>query len=86
MAKERGKIMLKYKMIENSDGFITYQYFPEGNEDSGFLTINKNDGTVVKQELAKTDEFKRYFFHMLDRIEDFIANKNFLDEGIVAWG
>ena len=77
--------MLKFKMVENNDDIVSYRYFPENKEDSGFLTVNKKDGSVIKQQIAKSDEFKRYFFHMLDRIEEFIERNKFVEEGIIAW-
>lgn len=77
--------MLEFKMVENNNDFISYSYFPEAREDSGFITVNKKDGSIIKQSIAKTDEFKKYFFHMLDKIEEFIENKQFEKEGIIAW-
>lgn len=77
--------MLKFKMVDNNDDFVSYRYFPEGKEDSGKLTIRKNDGEIVEYTVANTDEFKRYFYHMIQKIEEFVKNKQFLNEGLISW-
>lgn len=77
--------MLKFKMVDNDDNKVSYVYFPEGREPSGKITINKKDGTIVEQIIAKSDEFKRYFFHMIEKIEEFIENKRFEEEGTIMW-
>ncbi len=78
--------MLEFKLIENNNETVTYQYYPEGKKDDfGVITIKKSDSSIVKQSIAKSDEFKTYFFHMLHRIEKFIRNDQFKDEGLIAW-
>ena len=78
--------MLEFKLIENNDDTVTYQYYPEGKKDDfGVVTVKKSDQSVVEQTIAKTDEFKTYFFHMLHRIEKFIKKNQFEDEGLIAW-
>lgn len=72
-------------MVDNDDNKVSYVYFPEGREPSGKITINKKDGTIVEQIIAKSDEFKRYFFHMIEKIEEFIENKRFEEEGTIMW-
>lgn len=77
--------MLKFKMIKNDSNLVSYLYFPEGKEPSGKITIDKKEGTVVEQIIANTDEFKRYFFHMLEKIEEFIENNRFEENGTIMW-
>lgn len=77
--------MLKFEKVNNDDNSVSYLYFPEGREPSGKITINKNDGTVVEQIVAKSDEFKRYFFHMYEKIEEFIENNQFEEKGTIMW-
>ena len=77
--------MLKFEKVNNDENFVSYLYFPEGKEDGGKITINKKDGTVVEQIVAKSDEFKRYFFHMFEKIEEFIENNKFEEKGTIMW-
>lgn len=77
--------MVTYKISEENSENITYNYFPNGKDDKGFLTINKKDGSIINYSIAKTDEFKRYFFHFRDKIKEFILKQNFPNEGFVAW-
>ena len=77
--------MVTYKISEDNNEYITYDYFPNGKEDKGFLTVNKKDGAIINFSLAKTDEFKRYFFHFRDKIKEFVQQQDFPKEGYVAW-
>lgn len=77
--------MLKYKLIEESENYVKYLYFPDGREEYGSVTVNKRTGDVLEMVIAKVDQFKRYCFHLIDEIEDFIESGNFKNEGIVAW-
>ena len=77
--------MLKFKIADNDETIVSYLYFPEGREPSGKITIRKKDGEIVEQIIAKSDEFKRYFFHMLEKVEEFIENKRFEEEGTIMW-
>lgn len=77
--------MLKYKLITENENTITYHYFPEGSSDYGTATVEKKTGKVLEMTLAKTDKFKRYYFHMIDEIKEFIKNGEFRKEGIIAW-
>lgn len=72
-------------MVENNDDFVSYHYFPEDKADFGSITINKNNGDIIKYSTAKTDEFKRYLFHLQNKIEEFIKSDKFEDEGFVMW-
>lgn len=77
--------MVKYKIIEENEDTVSYRYFPEGQEDFGSITMDKKTADLVDVEVAKTDKFKWYFYHMVEQIEEFIQNGNFLKDGYVAW-
>ena len=77
--------MLKYKLHKEDEKNITYLYFPEGHEEFGSVTLSKISGEISEHIQAKTDEFKRYLFHMIDELEEFFDKGEFRKEGIVAW-
>lgn len=77
--------MLKYKLVAENDSSVTYHYFPEGLEDRCVVIADKKTGSVIEETLAKVDEFKWYFNHMIDAIEEFIKNGEFRKEGMIAW-
>lgn len=77
--------MVKYILIEENEDTVSYRYFPEGHEDFGSITMDKKTADLVSVDVAKTDKFKWYFYHMVEQIEEFIKNNNFLNDGYVAW-
>lgn len=77
--------MVKYKLIEENENTVSYNYFPQGHEDFGTITMHKKTAEIVTAEVAKTDKFKQYFYHMIEEIEKFIEKNNFLKDGYVAW-
>lgn len=77
--------MVKYKLYEENENTVSYYYYPQGQEEFGSITVNKKTAELVNIEYAKTDKFKRYFFHMIEQIKEFVKSGNFLKEGYVAW-
>ncbi len=77
--------MVKYELYAENDNIITYHYFPEGHEDYGTITMDKKTADLVEVELAKSDKFKQYFYHMINEIEEFIEKGKYLKAGYVAW-
>lgn len=77
--------MLRYELIENTDEFVSYRYFPEGEALFGTLTVRKRDKDVIEQKVAPNDDFKWCFWKLLNRIEEFIDNSHFEEKGIIAW-
>lgn len=77
--------MLKYKLVSENDSSVTYHYFPEERTDNGAITVEKKTGKVLDAVIAKTDKFKRYYYHMISEIKEFAKTGDFRKEGIVAW-
>ena len=77
--------MLKFTMVENKEGKVLYEYFPEGGTESGLVSFNEKTGTVGVETLAKTDKHERYALKLFKRIREMASNGNFEKEGIVAW-
>lgn len=77
--------MLRFILIENNKDYVSYRYFPEGREPSGVISVNKSSKDIIELSIAPKDTFKRYFFHMLRRIESFIDSGKYEEQGIIAW-
>ena len=76
--------MLKYKLIELNESQIIYEYYPEGKDEKCTLTVTR-DGEVVDRKSSELDQFGSYFAHMILKINKFIENQEFKEEGIIAW-
>ena len=77
--------MLKYKLIAENDNSVTYHYFPEDRADNGIITIEKKTANVLDAVIAKTDKFRRYYYHMVSELRKLAQTGEFQKEGIVAW-
>ena len=77
--------MLKYKLIESSDNFVSYRYFPDGKEDYGEIKVSKTTKKIIQSKLAPNDEFRWYFLKMYKRIKEFIELGTFREDGMIAW-
>lgn len=77
--------MLKFTMVENKNGKVSYRYFPEGGSDYGTVTFSEKTGDASIETLAKNDRHQRYALKMFKRIREMANNGSFEKEGIVAW-
>ena len=77
--------MLKLKLIERKNGKIVFNYYPEGKEECGSLSINEETGEINVMNMPESDEFGTYKIHAIKRIKEYFKNKNFQVEDIVAW-
>ena len=77
--------MLKFELINNGKDSVSYRYYPEGQGESGFITVDKKDLQIRNQKIASGDEFKIYFFKMYKRVKKYIRENEFRTEGIIAW-
>jgi len=77
--------MLKYKLVEETENTVSYNYYPDGNSDFGTVTIDRKSGDISNVVLATSDEFKRYLYHMIEQIEEFVESGDFRKEGLIAW-
>ena len=77
--------MLRFEMIENKQGLITYAYYPDGKAEFGIITVRKNDNEIVNQKIAPNDDFKWCFLKMLKKIREFISKNEFEKDGVIAW-
>lgn len=76
--------MLEFKLLENTEEFVSYIYYPHGETGSGYLKVSKKDCSIIEHQVAESDEFKTYFFHMYKKIKIMLEDE-LLDEGYVVW-
>lgn len=78
--------MLKYNLVEAKKDELIYEYFVEGRElERGLASIDLTTGEAMVEELAKTDEFSRYTFHLLSTLRTQYRENNYQNSGMVAW-
>ena len=77
--------MLKFTMVENKDGKVLYEYFPEGGAESGVVSFSEKTGDVGIETLAKNDKHERYALKLFKRIREMASNGNFEKKGTIAW-
>ncbi len=77
--------MLTYKMNKIEGDLILYDYYPEGNGAVGTVSINTETGETAVVKSSK-DDFGNYFaFKLIKRLKSFYEEKNYRQDGIVAW-
>ena len=73
--------MLRFKLVDNGNGFYLYEYYPEDDRSVfGVIRLGKNGESEIVT-LSPGDEFKSYAFHAISYISRNLGEK----EGIVAW-
>ena len=77
--------MLKFKMIEEKQNIIKYEYYPEGKEACGIVSINKVTGEMELVKLADGDEYRWYVGKMFRRIRKMMEAGTFDETGMIAW-
>ena len=77
--------MLRLELVFNSKNEAVYDYFPEGKQESGTVSINKDTGEFAVKKIAVNDNHKRYLSHAISRIEKYFKEKNFREKDTVAW-
>lgn len=77
--------MLRFELIRNNGTEIAYKYFPEGKKQHGEITVRKKDKSVIQADIAPSDDFKWYYFKMLNRIFSYIEKDSYEEKGTIAW-
>ena len=77
--------MLKYNLIRDDENNLIYEYFPEGKENSGFVSYSKKTGECKIEELSENDRHQIYALKMLKKLREFASNQMFKTDGMVAW-
>ncbi len=77
--------MLVLKRVEWNDGKIVFNYYPEGKDSFGSISVDENSGELNVLRIAENDEFENYKVHAITRIREYFENRNFLQEDVVSW-
>lgn len=77
--------MLRLELVSNVQGEVIYNYFPEHENEYGTVSINKTTGKLDVKKVSVNDEYKRYLFHAISRIEKYFKENNFQERDTVAW-
>ncbi len=77
--------MLEYELVETTENFVTYKYFPEGKDKFGTICVRRSDGAIVEEKPADCVQSQWYHRKMIRRIKEFVDNGNFRAQGVVAW-
>lgn len=77
--------MLRLELVDNTNDKVVYNYFPEGKEEYGIVSVNKNTGNLNVEKIAVNDEYKRYLFHAMSRIRKSFSENRFSEKETVAW-
>lgn len=75
--------MLRYKLISLIDGVATYEYYPEGDEDSpGTVVFEDGLGSGKVTDRSNRDSVGFYSDHLL---RHFAGLGRFDESGEIAW-
>ena len=78
--------MVTYKKVSHINDVITYEYWPEGKFESGFVSYNTK---TKEQKLVKIAPYDVgigwYWGHMFSRIRRMEEEQDFRDEGWLCW-
>lgn len=77
--------MLQLKLVENMDTKVVYNYYPEGKELYGSVSLDKSNGEVIEVHVAENDVHDIYMHHAVSKVASFIENSNYPETEIVAW-
>ena len=78
--------MVAFEFLKQVDNLIYYVYYPEGNKQSGQVSISV-DGEIWNIEKLSKDDFSNYYAsHVLSYVSREIeAGNDIPKSGMVAW-
>lgn len=80
-------MMLTLKLVAFTDQMYTYHYYPEGRTSTyGVVVADLESQSVTVVKLAADDQFRSYSTHAWARLREYLANAEFHEEDLVAWG
>ena len=85
-ARKLGDKMLKFKLKEETEETVVYEYYPEGKTSRGLVSYNKKTNECSIVTLSTEDRHKRYALKMFSKIKEYANNNKFKTEGVIAWG
>lgn len=64
---------------------VVYNYFPEGKDSGGMLSIDKESGDIEINKIADNDSHSIYLHHAVGRVSEYQKEKKYLETDTVAW-
>ena len=80
----RKEFMVRIKVFELTDSIVTYEYFPDGSDESGVVSL-KRDTREHVLEWSAPGYSNTYAERALCRIEEFQESGKFLKEDVISW-
>lgn len=78
--------MLELKNIKTCDGIISAEYDPENSGNLGSVSINIENGEVVKSKISQLDEpLPIYLYHAAQALKKLLLEKELPKEKLVMW-
>ncbi|WP_086429086.1 hypothetical protein [Staphylococcus cornubiensis] len=78
--------MLDLKLVSKDEKSVTYDYYPNGQKESGRITISIVDFEILYAKKSKYDRDNSiYIGHAIYRVTENIKNKEFSETELVAW-
>jgi hypothetical protein len=77
--------MLKFILEKETDKEVVYRYYPEGTEDGGLVSYDKEKKECSIVTLSAQDRHQRYACKMFARIRAYATDGFFEKEGTIAW-
>lgn len=80
--------MLEFKLLNETESYVEYKYFPEGKEEYGIVRydkINKKFSVIKYAYPHDKPGFSFYTLPLFSRIRKYAAEGCFQEEGMVAW-
>ncbi len=76
--------MVRIKLIELTEDFARYKFFPEKSEDCGIVALNRINGERII-EMQAAGYGNQYAAHSLRRIEEYRKTGDYIAEDTIAW-
>ena len=77
--------MLRFKLIEEKNGVVFYKYYPENEDKSGIVSIDKITKICNINKISSNDSNQIYALKILSRLRKFARDNVYEKDGIVAW-
>lgn len=77
--------MVKIFLKENNGKQVIYDYYPEGDDPFGVISIEVSSGECTMVKKAESAPFGDYYCHACHRIREYWKDGKFREKGMIAW-
>lgn len=77
--------MLTLELVEECDGTLVFNYYPEGKAEFGTVSINKDTGEILVLKTPSVDKFGIYKVKALSTLRKYYASGEYRGKDTVAW-